>query len=341
VRAADDAPAPPREAVEAGEPDGEARHMKAGMVTGAGAPEAVMELGERPLPAPGPGEIRVRVLAAGLGLPDAMMCRGRYEFEPSLPFTPGQEAVGIVTEAAGSADFELGQRVMGPTAFYRGSGGFAEEALLVADASFEAPPDMPDVEAAVFNIPFRTAWCALVARGGLSPSETLLVHGAAGGSGFAAVQLGKALGARVIAVARGAERCRACRDGGADDVVDTESDDFAEAVATLTGGRGVDAVFDPVGGDVFRRSLGLLAYGGRLLAIGFASGEWADASTRGLVWSNASVLGVMAVLHLYGAGRIRPQVAGTLAFGRVPQGLAELEARRVAGKLVMSAPEER
>jgi NADPH2:quinone reductase len=208
---------------------------------------------------------------------------------------------------------------------------------------------MSDVEAAGFGIPFRTAYLGLVIRARLRGGETLLVHGAAGGTGFAAVQLGRALGARVIAVASGDDKCGFCRDLGADEVIDRKREDFVEAVKERTGGRGTDVVFDPVGGQTFLRSLDCMATQGRLLAVGFASGSWADAPTAKLVPNNLSVLGVIAVppsaeiaeqmrvqlMEYYAAGAIRPLVADTIDFERLPEALAALEAQRVRGKQVL------
>ncbi|MHC4422482.1 MAG: zinc-binding dehydrogenase [Planctomycetota bacterium] len=225
--------------------------MKAWMVTAVGAPADVLEIGEREPPDPVPGEVGVEVRVAAAGLPDVFMCRGQYEFDPPLPFTPGEEVAGVVTDARHAPGFEPGQRVMGVTAFYRGHGGFAERSVLVADATWPIPEEMSDVDAAAFGIPFRTAYLGLVTRGRLSEGETLLVHGAAGGTGFAAVQVGKAVGARVIAVASGAEKCQACRESGANEVIDRSQRDFVDTVKALTEGRGVDVVFDPVGGDTF------------------------------------------------------------------------------------------
>jgi NADPH2:quinone reductase len=323
--------------------------MKAWMVTAVGAPADVLEIGEREPPDPVPGEVGVEVRVAAAGLPDVFMCRGQYEFDPPLPFTPGEEVAGVVTDARHAPGFEPGQRVMGVTAFYRGHGGFAERSVLVADATWPIPEEMSDVDAAAFGIPFRTAYLGLVTRGRLSEGETLLVHGAAGGTGFAAVQVGKAVGARVIAVASGAEKCQACRESGANEVIDRSQRDFVDTVKALTEGRGVDVVFDPVGGDTFVRSLDCLATEGRLLAIGFASGAWADAPTGKIVARNLTVVGVVAVppsakvaeqmyrqlMAWYDEGLVRPVVAGTYAFEQLPQALSAIEASRVGGKSVI------
>ncbi len=323
--------------------------MKAWVITKAGKPEDVLEQTSPQLPAPGRGEICVKVLAAGVGLPDLLMCREQYEFKPPRPFTPGQEVCGIITDANGIEGVHVGRRVMGVTAFFNNGGGFAEEALMVADTAMTVPESMPDTEAAVFSIPYRTAFLALVTRGRLQEGETLLVQGASGGTGFAAVQLGKALGANVIAVAGGEEKTAACLKNGADHAIDSKKYDFLEQVNEITEGRGVDVVFDLVGGDVFSRSLNCLSYGGRMLAVGFASGSWADASTHQLVMQNISVVGVLAIspsaevagkmeshlLRYYTEGKIKPQIWRSLDFDALPQALQDLAERKVAGKQVV------
>jgi len=323
--------------------------MRAWQATRPGPPAEVLVLGEREVPEPVPGELGVAVHAAAVGLPDVFLCRGSYEFKPAHPFTPGQEVAGVVSDARHAPAFAPGDRVMGVTAFYRGHGGFAERSTLVADTVWPVPDAMTDVEAAGFPIPFRTAWLGLVTRGGLRAGETLLVHGASGGTGYAAVQLGRALGARVLAVASGAEKCAFCREQGAELVVDRRSEDFVKAVKEATDGRGADLVYDTVGGETFVRSLDCLATGGRLLAIGFASGAWADAPTGKLVARNLTVVGVVAtapseavaeemqrrLLGLHAEGRLRPVAPAVFDFERVPEALAAVEAQHGGGKLVV------
>ena len=179
-----------------------------------------MNLEEVPLPEPEAGELRLRVEAAAVGLPDVMLCRGSYAFNPPLPFTPGQEVCGIVTAAGEGSRTPLGARVMAVTAFIRGAGGFAEEALVLDGSSFEAPTSLSAADAAGFTIPYHTAYLALITRAQLEAGETLVVLGAAGGSGSAALQLGRALGAEVIAVVTGSAKARACSDLGAHRVLD-------------------------------------------------------------------------------------------------------------------------
>ncbi|MEZ5571238.1 MAG: NADPH:quinone oxidoreductase family protein [Halioglobus sp.] len=323
--------------------------MRAWIVTKTGTPKDVLSQTDRPLPVPIPGTLRVKVLAAGVGLPDVLMCYGNYPFTPQHPFTGGQEVCGIVTDANGHPDFRTGQRVMAVTAFIEGYGGFAEEALVYDQNVFPVPEEMSDAEAAVFNIAYRTGYVALVTRGQMKAGETLLVHGASGGTGAAAIQIGKALGGRVIAVANGREKTEKCLRFGADHAVDSSCEDFVERINVITDGSGVDLVFDPVGGDTFDRSLNCLGFGGRLLAIGFASGVWGNALTQDLALNNRSVIGVLAALPtaemsqavqdelyaLYKLGKITPYIEQTHRFGELPIALANLDERRVIGRSVM------
>ncbi len=188
----------------------------------------------------------------------------------------------------------LGTRVMAVTSFADGRGGFAESTIAPATTCFRVPDAMSDVDAASFRIGFSTAWIGLVRRGGLQPGESLLVLGAAGGSGAAAMQLGRALGARVIAVAAGVDKLRFCEELGADVLIDRNTRSIREAVIEATDGRGADVVYDPVGGELAASAARALASGGRLLAVGFASGAWVTVTTPDLVRRNASIVGVYA-----------------------------------------------
>ena len=321
--------------------------MRAWQVVEHGEPEAVMKLGEKAVPNPGPGEVRILVKALALGLPDVFMCRGTYAFNPAIPFTPGQEVVGIVTAAGEGVDLAIDSRVIATTSFIQGNGGFAEQALAPMSATYRIPDDMPDEDAAAFLIPFQTAHIALVRRGQLLPGETLLVHGGAGGVGSAAIQVGAALGATVIATATGPERVEACRALGASLAIDVGADDFAEAVNKATDGRGANVIFDPVGGDVFVRSFNCIANEGRLLAIGYSSGKWKNAATSAVVFKNCSVVGVLAafydkdfldrtheeLLRLYAEGKIRPMTQ-KVSFEDIPTALTVLADRKVIGRVV-------
>jgi NADPH2:quinone reductase len=321
--------------------------MRAWQVVEHGEPEAVMKLGEKPVPQPGPGEVRILVKALALGLPDVFMCRGTYAFNPAIPFTPGQEVVGIVNAVGEGVELALDSRVIATTSFTQGNGGFAEQALAPLGATYGIPDDMPDEDAAAFLIPFQTAHIALIRRGQLLRGETLLVHGGAGGVGSAAIQVGCALGATVVATATGPEKVKACLALGASLAIDVGAEDFAEAVNKATDGRGADVIFDPVGGDVFIRSFKCIANEGRLLAIGYSSGNWKNAATGAVVFKNCSVVGVLAALYdkdfldrthqdllkLYADGKIRPKTQ-KVSFDDIPAALTDLAQRKVIGRVV-------
>jgi NADPH2:quinone reductase len=321
--------------------------MRAWQVTRYGRPEDALAQRDVALPEPGPGEARVRVEMAALGLPDVFMCGATYAFEPTLPFTPGQEVVGTVT-ARGEGGPEVGSRVLAVTAFFKGFGGFAEEAIVLAGSAFPAPASLPAADAAGFAIPFHTAWLGLVRRGALSSGDVVVVLGAAGGSGAAAVALAHALGHRVIAVARGAEKAAFCRELGADAVVDSEASDPTAAIRAANDGRGVDVVFDPVGGVPARQAMRALGSEGRLLAVGYASGQWAEAPTAALVQANTSIVGVYvgayeradvvqaheACMTLEAQGRLPSLVRRVVDFDAIPAALGEVLDRRSIGKVV-------
>ena len=323
--------------------------MQAWQATGTGEPADVLHLVDVDLPEPGPGQARIRVTAAGIGLPDVLMCRGTYPLTPPLPFVPGQEATGTVTAVGEGVDLAIGAPVMGVTVFYEGSGSFAEECLVLAESAFAVPPGLADAEAAGFWIPHLTGWIGLVDRGRIAPGDWLAVLGAAGGSGAAAVQLGCALGARVIAVVSDEERAAFCRSLGAEATVIHRDTAIAPALRELTGGRGVDLVYDPVGGSPAEDAAGALARGGRLLSVGFASGEWPSLSTVQLVMTNTSLLGVFAggysreeledihagLAGLVADGRLRNAVTAEIPFDGLAAAVQSVADRNVIGKLVM------
>ena len=332
--------------------------MKAWQVHRAGEPAEVLRLVERELPEPGPDHVRIRVAAAGIGLPDVLMCRGTYPLTPSAPFTPGQELAGTVTAVGPGVTIAIGTRVMGVSDFMNGNGAFAEEALALASAIVPASAALDDAAAAGFWIPNVTAWTALVDRGHLQAGEHLAVLGAAGGSGIAAVQLGKALGARVIAVVGDEARAEFCRSFGADDVLVarddtvTEGRPLAHVLREITAGRGVDAVFDPVGGAQGTDAMGALARDGRHLAVGFASGSWPTVNVQMMAVTNTSLVGVLAaaesrqhtedilrcLTELLDRGAIRSTVTERLVFDDLPAALTRLSERRQLGKSVLHTP---
>ncbi|WTW99632.1 NADPH:quinone oxidoreductase family protein [Streptomycetaceae bacterium NBC_01309] len=300
-------------------------------------------------PQPGPGQVRIRVAAAGIGLPDVLMCRGTYPLTPDLPFTPGQEVAGTVTAVGPGVEVPLGSRVMAVTAFTEGHGSFAEECLALAGSVLPVPDGLDDDAAAGFWIPYLTAWVGLVDRGRVAAGEWLAVLGAAGGSGIAAVQLGAALGARVLAVVGDDARAEYCRSLGAEATFDHRTGPLAPALRELTGGHGVDAVYDPVGGAPAADAATALARGGRHLAVGFASGTWPQIPAHQLVIANTSLVGVFAggysraelesvhgeLSALVGVGKVRSAVTGTVPFDELPAGLQRVADRGVVGKLVL------
>jgi NADPH2:quinone reductase len=326
--------------------------VRAWQVQKHGEPGDALQLVETETPRPGPGFLRVRVAAGALGLPDVFMCRGAYALTPELPFTPGQELAGVVTEAGEGARTRVGERVMAVSAFFLRHGGFAEEALAIDDFAFAVPDAMGDAEAAGFTIPMHTAWVGLVRRGALKRAETVLVLGGAGGAGSAAIQLARALGARVLATAGGPEKAAFCRALGAEEVVDYRSEDVAERVRALTGGRGADVIFDPVGGESFTAATRCVAHEGRILAVGFASGSWGRPSVAHMATHNYSVVGVIpsaydrgfklaaqeALVAHYAAGALRVPIQRVVPFEALPDALAELAAGGVMGKLVLAGP---
>jgi NADPH2:quinone reductase len=323
--------------------------MRAWQVQGVGEPTEVLHLVELDAPEPGPGQVRIRVTAAGLGLPDVLMCRSTYPLTPPLPFTSGQEATGTVTAVGDGVDLAIGDRIMCVTMFWQGVGSFAEECLVAADSAFPVPAGLTDAEAAGFWIPHLTGWVGLVDRGAIASGDWLAVLGAAGGSGIAAVQLGKALGARVIAVVSDDEKAAFCRGLGADATLNHRDGPVAPALRELTGGAGIDLIYDPVGGELAEDAIGALARYGRLLAVGFASGRWPKVATHDLVTSNTSLVGVFAggysreelddihaqLAALVDDGRLRNAVSAEVPFDELPGALQRMADRSVIGKLVM------
>jgi NADPH:quinone reductase len=323
--------------------------MRAWQVDGAGEPIDVLRSVELDVPDPGPGQIRVRVTAAGIGLPDVLMCRGTYPLTPALPFTPGQEATGVITAVGDGVTRKIGSRVMFVSAFYDGHGSFAQECLALSSTAFPVPDGLTDAEAAGFWIPHLTAWTGLVERGHLATGEWLAVLGAAGGSGIASVQLGRALGGQVIAVVGDKERAEFCRELGAEITINHRDGPLAPALRTATGGRGVDVIYDPVGGAMAEDAAGSLARNGRHLVVGFASGRWPNLAPHDLVITNSSLVGVfaggqsaaeldeihLALSRLIGDGKLRNAVTATPTFDELPNALQRLADRSAIGKLVM------
>jgi len=325
--------------------------MRAWQVQGTGSPTTVMRLVELDPPEPGPGMVRLDVSAAGVGFPDVLMCLGTYPLTPSGRFTPGQEVVGTV-EAVGDGVDEalLGRRVMGVTAFYTGNGGFADQALASAATLFEAPDTMADPQAAAFTIPYHTGWIGLHTRGRVQPGETVVVLGAAGGTGAAAIQLAKVLDATVIAVAGGPDKGAFCSSLGADVVIDHQVADVTESIKEITEGYGADVVYDPVGGDAAKAALGAMANEARHLLVGFASGSWANPDPLDITIGNYSLVGVYVgaygqpeleeihdlLLDRFAAGALSSIVTRQIELEQLADAMDDLEQRSAMGKTVVT-----
>lgn len=325
--------------------------MRAWQVAALGEPSAVMALREVETPTPGPGQLLVRVLAAPANFPDALMCRGLYQVRPELPFTPGVELCGEVLALGDGADgFAVGDRVIGLSVLP--AGGFAECALMDAAAAFRAPAALDDAEASALHLGYQTGWFGLHRRAALRSGETLLVQAAAGGVGSAAVQLGKAAGATVVAVVGGPAKAEVARELGADVVVDRHAEDFVEVVKEVTGGRGADVVYDPVGGETYQRSARCVAFEGRILVVGFAGGEIQSAALNHALVKNYSIVGLHwglyndrdpalvaqcheALTDLADRGLLRPLVSERLPLDRAADGVQRLADGVTVGRVVV------
>jgi NADPH2:quinone reductase len=314
-----------------------------------GGPET-LELDEGPVPAPGPGEVLIEVHAAGVNFADTLIIRGTYQERPPRPFSPGFEVGGTVAAVGPGVDgLEPGTRVLAVV----GWGGYATHAVARATDVFAIPPEMDFVTAAGFPVTYGTAHGALKWRADLEPGETLLVHGAAGGVGLAAVEVGKAMGARVIATAGGPDKLAVARDHGADRGIDYKTEDVRARIKALTDGRGADVVFDPVGGDVFDATLRAVAWSGRIVVVGFAAGRVPQVPANILLVKNCTVLGFYwgsyrsrapqlledqfrTLFAWFTEGRLRPHVSHTLDLADAARAMQLLLERRSTGKVVLT-----
>jgi NADPH:quinone reductase len=314
-----------------------------------GSPDA-LRLDEIARPQLRPNEARIRVRACGVNFADTLMIAGKYQVRPEFPFTPGLEAAGQVVEVGAEVrHLEPGQRVL---AVLRFGGGYAEEIVINADAVVAIPERMDFVTAAAFPVAYGTAHFALTHRGHLAPGETLLVLGAAGGVGLGAVEIGKALGARVIAAAGGPEKLAVAREHGADELIDYRSESIRDRVRELTGGLGADVVFDPVGGDAFDQALRAVNWEARMLVIGFAAGRIQAVPANLILVKNISVIGVVwgaqaardpvlvsrnlaELLRWWEAGGLKPVIARTFPLAEAGAAMHALLSRRYAGKIVL------
>jgi NADPH2:quinone reductase len=309
-----------------------------------------MALEDIALPEPGPGQVRIRNRAAALNFFDILQVQGKYQVKPPFPFTPGAEVAGIVEGVGqGVTGVAAGDRVM---AMPHG-GGFAEYSVAKVSSVFAMPPEMSFEEAAAMPIVYHTSHFALQHRTKLLPGEWLLVHAGASGVGMSAIQIGKALGARVIATAGSEAKLKFSQVQGADHVIDYTDATWVDRVKEITGGHGADVIYDPVGGDVFDLSTKCIASEGRLLVIGFAGGRIPTIAANRVLLKNMSLIGVLwggyvqshpeypvpvhaALMELYAAGKIRPAVGAKYAFDQVPLALRDLADRKVMGKAVLT-----
>jgi NADPH:quinone reductase len=322
--------------------------VRAVVCTGYGPPEDLV-VKDVPAPSPGVGQVLIAVRAAGVNFPDTLIIQGKYQFKPAPPFTPGGEVAGVVTAVGGGVTaFAPGDHVVALVPF----GGYAEQ-VVAGEAQLVAMPEGLDFERAASALTtYGTTQYALAVRARLAPGETLLVLGAAGGVGLAAVELGKLLGARVIAAASSAAKLETCKRHGADELIDYATEDLKTRVKELTDGHGADVIYDPVGGSFTEAALRASAWNGRLLVVGFASGEIPRLPANLTLLKGSSIIGVFwgawmardphAARVLHGElltwirdGRIRPRLHARYPLDDASRALRELLDRKVQGKTVL------
>ena len=326
--------------------------MKAWVVRANGAPES-MSFEDVPDAKTPDGMVRIRTAAAAINFFDSLLVAGTYQQKPEMPFIPGAEVAGTVVEAPSASGFVAGERVLARIRWDGiTGGGYAETAFARPRETLPMPDSMSFEEAAALFINYQTGWFGLHKRAHLQPGEVLLVHAAAGGVGSAAVQLGKAAGATVIASVGSPEKARIAIELGADRVIERNQEDLVQAVKDFTEGRGADVVFDPVGGDTFERSTRCIAFEGRIVVVGFTSGQIPQARTNHVLVKNYSVVGLHwnlyqerrpelvdacmdSLLTLYAEGRIAPYVSRRVPLERAAEALSEVAAGKTTGKVVI------
>jgi NADPH2:quinone reductase len=302
-----------------------------------------------PSPKPGSGQVVVSVKACGVNFPDTLIIQGKYQFKPELPFSPGGEVAGVIKEIGdGVTRVKPGDRVIA----FNTWGGFAEEMVVDADRTIPMPAGMDFIPASAFVLTYGTSYHALKDRADIKAGETLLVLGAAGGVGLAAIQLGKAMGARVIAAASSEAKLKVCRDNGADELINYGSEDLRARVKAITAGKGVDVVYDPVGGPYSEPALRDMAWKGRFLVVGFAAGDIPKVPLNLTLLKGCSIVGVFwgaftknepehnrennwELMAMYAAGKIKPHIHATYPLERAAEALNEVLNKRVTGKMVL------
>ena len=325
------------------------RTMKAWQVTAWGEPDA-MCLADAPVPEPGPGEIRIANRAMAANFFDILLIQGKYQIKPPFPFSPAAEVAGVIESVgAGVTDLKVGDRVMAAPML----GGFAQCTIAPAWCCFPIPQGMDFAEAAAMPVVYHTSYFALERRAQLRPGEWLLAHAGASGVGMAAIQLGKAMGARVIATAGSAAKLEFCRAQGAEHVLDYNDAAWVDRVKEITGGRGADVIYDPVGGDIFDLSTRCIAPEGRLLVVGFASGRIPSPPLNRVLLKDISIVGVhwgpyarqhreyfaacqQALSRMAVEGKVSPVAGARYPLEQAPQALADLAGRKLIGKAVVT-----
>jgi NADPH2:quinone reductase len=322
--------------------------MKAVLCKELGMPEKLV-VEEVPSPKAGPGQVVVSVKACGVNFPDTLIIQGKYQFKPELPFSPGGEVAGVVKEVGeGVTRVKRGDRVIA----FNTWGGFAEEIAVDAERTIPMPPAMDFIPASAFVLTYGTSYHALKDRADLKAGETLLVLGAAGGVGLAAIQLGKTMGAKVIAAASNAAKLQICKQNGADEVIDYGTEDLRTRIKAITVGKGVDVVYDPVGGPYSEPALRDMAWNGRFLVVGFAAGDIPKVPLNLTLLKGCSIVGVFwgaftrnepernrennyDLMAMYAAAKVRPHIHATYPLERAADALNEVLNKRVTGKVVL------
>lgn len=322
--------------------------MKAIVCKAWGLPETLI-VEQQPDLVPAAGEVVIDIMAAGVNFPDVLIIQNKYQFKPALPFTPGNELAGTVRAVgAGVTQFHVGDRVFA----FVPQGAFAQQVVAAAHTVMPMAPGMDFDIAAAITLTYGTSHHAIVDRAQLKAGETMLVLGAAGGVGLAAIEIGKALGARVIAAASTAEKLTVCKEHGADVLINYTTEDLREAIKAATDGKGPDVVYDPVGGGYTEPAFRSIAWRGRYLVIGFANGDIPKIPLNLPLLKGASIVGVfwgefakreaahnIAAMHelmtWLGEGKIRPHISGRYALADTPQALNDMASRKVTGKIVI------
>lgn len=326
--------------------------MRSLLVQRYGEPSDSLALVEdRPEPLPNAGEVAIRVDVCSLNYADVLLCNGTYQQTPPPPFVPGLEVAGTVVRSGTASRFKLGDHVVASTRLPHG--GLAEQCIASAADVYRLDESISSTDAVAMHITYQTAWIALVRRAMLRKGETLVVHGGAGGAGSAAIQIGKSLGAHVIATAGGDAKAELCSQIGADVTIDYHTENIRECVLDATGGRGADVIFDPVGGEAFIDSTRCIAWEGRLLVIGAASGQYESIASNHLLVKNFSLLGLNwgsyrkhvpevlnevhnELIRLYRNREIRPIISHRIALEDTPTYLERLKTKSILGKVVVT-----